>query len=77
VWAGDGTVVLELEPLDGNAIEDTLHTNIAVGPGSVDLGRFELALVALDPHPEAPGVIEPEDYRVTLVLNDRGEQDSL
>lgn len=71
VWAGDGAVVLEVAPKDGDAMEYTVHTT--EGPNAVVLGRYELTLLALNPYPEVPGDIAPEDYRVELVLYERLE----
>lgn len=71
VWAGDGAAVFEIAPLDGDAMEHTLHTN--EGPTGVVLGRYELELLELDPYPEVPGGIAPDDYRATLVLQERLE----
>ncbi len=71
VWAGDGAVVFEIAPRDGEAMEYTLHTN--EGPKAVVLGSFELRLLKLNPHPEVPGEIAPEDYRATLVLYEQPE----
>jgi len=74
VWAGDGAVVLEIASAEANAAEDTLHTNSESGPRSTVLGRFELTLLQLDPYPETPGAIAPEDYRATLALYERLEE---
>lgn len=73
VWAGDGAIVLEIAPADGDAAEDTLHTNPESGPRSAVLGRYELTLLELDPYPETPGEIAPADYRATLALYERLE----
>lgn len=71
VWAGDGAVLLELSPRDGDATLHTLHTT--EGPDALTLGRYELTLLGLDPYPELPDVIPAEDYRVELVLDERLE----
>ena len=63
-WAGDGAVVLEVAPLNGDSKEDTLHTNL--DPRSIPLGRAELRLVKLEPYPATSGSIPPGDYIVTL-----------
>ena len=68
VWAGDGEVVLEIGPTDGDAAEDTLHTNPESGPSAVVLAGYELTLLRLDPYPETPGEVSSEDYRATLAL---------
>jgi len=73
VWAGDGAVVLEIAPAEGDAAEDTLHTNPESGPGAVVLAGYELKLLRLDPYPDTPGEIAPEDYRATLALYQRLE----
>jgi hypothetical protein len=73
VWAGDGAVVLEIAPAEADAAEDTLHTNEESGPPSALLGRYELTLLQLNPYPETPGQISPDDYRATLVLYERLE----
>jgi hypothetical protein len=73
VWAGDGAVVLEIAPAEGDAAEDTLHTNPESGPGGVVLAGYELKLLRLDPYPDTPGEIAPEDYRATLTLSERLE----
>jgi hypothetical protein len=71
VWAGDGSVVFEMVPRDGEAVEHTLHTN--EGPKAVVLGSYELTLLKLNPYPEVPGDITPEDYRAMLVLYEQPE----
>jgi hypothetical protein len=64
IWAGDGAVLLEVAPLNGDSKEDTLHTNL--DPRSILLSRAELRLVRLEPYPAAAGSIPPGDYIVTL-----------
>lgn len=64
VWAGDGAVLLEIAPQDGDAYELTLHT--LLDPKVASLGGVELSLVRLDPYPESPGSILPHEYVVTL-----------
>jgi hypothetical protein len=74
VWAGDGAVVLEIAPSLADAAEDTLHTNPESGPGAVVLAGHELTLLALEPYPETPGEIRPDEYRATLALYERLEE---
>jgi hypothetical protein len=66
VWQGDGAVLLEISPLNGdaNSKESVLHTSVE--PHSIPVGRAELRLVKLDPYPAAPGSIDPNAYVVTL-----------
>lgn len=64
VWSGDGAVLMEVAPLNGDSKETVLHTNI--DPSSISLGKAELRLVKLDPYPAAPGSIAPDAYVVTL-----------
>lgn len=64
VWSGDGAVLMEVAPLNGDSKESVLHTNVE--PNSISLGRAELRLVKLDPYPTAPGSIAPDAYVVTL-----------
>jgi hypothetical protein len=64
VWSGDGAVLMEVAPLNGDSKESVLHTNVE--PNSISLGRAELRLVKLDPYPAAPGSIAPDAYVVTL-----------
>jgi hypothetical protein len=64
VWEGDGSVLIEVAPLNGDSKEDTLHTTL--DPRSILLGRAELRLVKLEPYPATPGSIAPGDYVVTL-----------
>ena len=71
VWAGDGEVVIEIAPPDGDSAEHTLHTN--EGQKAVALGRYELTLLELSPYPEVPDATPPEDYRATLIVNERLE----
>jgi len=71
VWAGDAAVVIELAPQVGDAAEHTLHTNM--GQKSIVLGRYELSLLELSPYPDEPRSISPEDYRATLVVQERLE----
>lgn len=65
VWAGDGAVLLEVAPLNGDSKEDTLHTTL--DPHSIPLGSAELRLVHLQPYPYTYRPIAPGDYVVTLV----------
>lgn len=64
-WAGDGAVLIEVAPLNGDSKEDTLHTTL--DPHSIPLGRAELQLVHLAPYPVTSRPIAPGDYTVTLV----------
>ena len=64
VWAGDGAVLIEVAPLNGDSHESELHTNLE--PSSIALGKATLQLVRLDPYPANPGSIAPGDYIVTL-----------
>jgi len=70
VWMGDGAVVLAIRPLVSGEAEDTLHTH-PDGKRAVALSRYELTLLQLDPYPETPGAIRPDDYRATLALYER------
>lgn len=71
IWAGDAMVLLETAPLDGDAKTDTLHTNPAEGPDSLDWGTAVLRLIRLDPYPETPGTIAPDAYVTRLVADAR------
>jgi hypothetical protein len=64
-WAGDGAVLLEVAPLNGDSKEDVVHTMLE--PQTIPLGRAELRLVRLDPYPATTQPIAPGDYVVTLV----------
>ena len=65
VWSGDGAVLLEVAPLNGDSKEDVVHTSLE--PHQIPLGRAELRLVRLDPYPVTTRPIAPHDYVVTLV----------
>jgi hypothetical protein len=65
VWEGDGAVLIEVAPLNGDSKEDTLHTSL--DPRSIRLGNAELRLVHLQPLPSTSRPIAPGDYVVTLV----------
>ena len=64
-WAGDGAVLIEVAPLNGDAKEDTVHTTL--DPHSIPLGRAQLQLVRLAPYPVSSRPIAPGEYTVTLV----------
>lgn len=64
VVEGDGSVLIEVAPLNGDSKEDTLHTTL--DPRSIPLDRAELRLVKLEPYPGTTGPIAPGDYFVTL-----------
>lgn len=64
VVEGDGSVLIEVAPLNGDSKEDTLHTSL--GASTIPLGRAELRLVKLDPYPTTSGSIAPGDYILTL-----------
>ena len=76
VWAGDGAVVLEIAPGGSDATEDTLHTNPESGPGAVVLAGYELTLLRLNPYPDTPGEIGPDEYTAKLALYERPEGSS-
>jgi hypothetical protein len=65
VWEGDGAVLLEVAPLNGDSKEDTVHTSL--DPHTIPLGHAELRLVHLQPYPLTSKPIAPGDYVVTLV----------
>jgi len=64
IWGGDGAVLIEVAPLNGDSKESVVHTDL--DPRSIPLGRAELRLVKLEPYPVTPGSIPPGDYSVTL-----------
>ena len=68
VWAGDASVLLEIAPWpDALAVDsrtDTLHTNLE--PRELRLDGLELALVHLDPYPEASESIPQDQYVATF-----------
>ena len=76
VWAGDGAVVLEIAPTAGDAAEHTLHTNPESGPAALVLAGYELTLLGLDPYPDTPGEIGPDEYTATLALYEQLEGSS-
>lgn len=69
VWAGDAAVLVEIAPSpdfrSADSRTDTLHTHL--DPKWLDFGSFELLLVRLDPYPETPSSISPEDYVATFL----------
>ena len=64
VWEGDGAVLIEVAPLNGDSKESELHTSIE--PRTLSLGKVTLQLVKLEPYPATPASIPPGDYVVTL-----------
>ena len=64
IWGGDGAVLIEVAPLNGDSKESVLHTNTE--PSSIPLGRAEVQLVKLDPYPATPGSIPAGEYILTL-----------
>jgi hypothetical protein len=75
VWAGDAAVLVETAPfpdaLEADSKTDTLHTHL--DPKWLDLGSFELLLVRLDPYPETPSSLSPDDYVATFRTVERRE----
>ncbi|NIM48623.1 MAG: hypothetical protein GTN62_02805 [Gemmatimonadales bacterium] len=69
LWEGDGAVLVEIAPQDGDALLDTLHT--ALDPKAVDLGAVTLELRRLDPYPWDVTPIPVEDYLATFVVESR------
>ncbi len=59
IWAGDASVVVETVA-DGKLRSDTLHTFL--DPKTLEVGRVELTLVRLDPHPRSDDPISPDRY---------------
>lgn len=64
IWEGDGAVLIEVAPLNGDSKESVLHTN--AGPNSIPLGQAEVRLVKLEPYPATSGSIPAGDYILTL-----------
>lgn len=71
VWAGDAAVVIEIVPPASDTAEHSLHTN--VGQKSILLDSYELLLLELSPYPDEPRAIPPQDYRATLIAQERPE----
>jgi hypothetical protein len=61
---GDGAVLIEVAPLNGDSKESVLHTD--TGANSIPLGQAEVRLVKLDPYPATPGSIPAGAYILTL-----------
>jgi len=76
VWAGDAAVLVETAPfpdfLSVDSRTDTLHTHLE--PKWLDFGSFELLLVRLDPYPETPSAIPPDDYVATFLTAELRQQ---
>jgi hypothetical protein len=70
VWAGDATVELTLERPPAAAETRSLHTSERFGR-ETDYAGLVVRLVRLDPHPREGATIAPEDYRVTLVVDNK------
>ena len=66
VWAGNGQVVIQLEPTGGSAVDEVLNTNQDVGPGEVVFRGYSFELVSLSPAPVSTIPIPPADYKVML-----------
>lgn len=66
VWVGDAAVTLEVDPVGGDAVLETLHTTL--DPRSLDVGGGTLQLQRLDPYPEDVSPIPEDAYVVTLVF---------
>jgi len=64
VWAGDAVVVIASWTVAAGEGTEVLHSHLE--PQSVRIDSVELEFVRLDPYPEEPGIISPEDYVVTL-----------
>ena len=70
VWAGDAAVELTLEKPPAAAETRTLHTSGRFDR-ETDYAGLVVRLVSLEPNPRDGATIAPEDYRVTLVVDDK------
>ncbi len=69
-WEGDAAVYFSLRA-DAKAQTLTLHTNPQSGLVAADVGAYRIALIALDPYPDADvnsGRIDPLEYVATLIV---------
>lgn len=66
VWQGDGEIAVEVAPVNGDAMTDSLHT--VLQPHSMDLGAWVLDFLALAPYPEDVEPIPVEQYVATFEL---------
>lgn len=68
IWEGDGAVLVEVDPLEGEALSETLHT--ALDPKALDLGSTVLELEGLDPYPTTTTPIPRKQYVATFVVRE-------
>lgn len=66
VWQGDASVLLSLEAAAEPAATRELHTGIE--PRETSFASYVVRLVSVAPAPRSSAKIEPEDYRVTLLV---------
>jgi len=66
VWEGEGVVVVETAPHDGDARTDTLRTRATAN--TLDLGWWTLELRRLDPYPETTDPIPWDRYVATFAV---------
>jgi hypothetical protein len=70
VWAGDASVEITLEKPPAAAETRTLHTSGRFDR-EADYAGLVVRLVSLEPNRRDGVTIAPEDYRVTLVVDDK------
>ena len=74
VWAGNGQVVIQLEPMGASPVDEVLNTNQAVGPGEIVFRGYSFELVSLSPLPLSTIPIPPADYKAMLRITGESNQ---
>jgi hypothetical protein len=66
IWEGDGAILVEVAPVNGDTLADTLHTTL--DPKILSVGGVVLEFVQLDPYPATTTAIPLKQYVATFVV---------
>jgi len=67
IWAGNGAVVLTVEPSSASAYSVQLNTTL--DPHATTVGSYQVTLVGLKPYPKQGSPIPPASYVATLRID--------
>ena len=72
-WEGEATIQLTLGTLGGDERVVVLHTaGSPLGPNGVEFSQHVVRLEQVQPYPDISAPIDPQDYRVDLVVAHAG-----
>jgi hypothetical protein len=66
IWEGNAAVILEHSFISQNPVQFTLNTSTQ--PRDTILNGYKFALLDVVPYPQAEGTIDPDSYKLSLIL---------